>query len=124
MKLFYGGYGYENHYIVAENETQAVKNIQDAFNMAYLPVEAAEVVVEGYNIILGKITSPAGISEAEKNVVEGYTPLITEMNYEKKETNLHFTKKEKLVEIAAEKGIEVTEEDTRTQIIDKIKAVD
>ena len=51
LKLFRGGYGQYKYYIVAKDVSEAIKEIQEKYNMLALPVVAEEIQIDGYNIV-------------------------------------------------------------------------
>lgn len=49
-KLYQGGYGRYQGYVVAKSKEAAIKALEEKFNINYLPFIATEITVEGYKI--------------------------------------------------------------------------
>ena len=50
MKVYRGGYGPHQTYVVANAESEAIQKVSDILGIPYLPVTAEEVTIHGYDV--------------------------------------------------------------------------
>lgn len=80
MKLYYGGFGDYAMFTAAENEKQAIENIQKQPGMGWLPVEVKELLeVDGFNVNLvdpkaPKINAPQEVKANARKPVSKKSP--------------------------------------------------
>ena len=72
MKLYYGGFGDYNEFVVAENEEQAILKVGIKINAPFLPIKVTEIVeVDGYIVQIANSEIKAEIANttfAEKPI--------------------------------------------------------
>ena len=67
MKLYYGGFGDYNEFVVAENEEQAILKVGIKINAPFLPIKVTEIVeVDGYIVQIANTTFAEKPIEAEE----------------------------------------------------------
>ena len=67
MKLYYGGFGDYNEFVVAENEEQAILKVGIKINAPFLPIKVTEIVeVDGYIVQIANTTFAENVVEAEE----------------------------------------------------------
>ena len=67
MKLYYGGFGDYNEFVVADSEEQAVSKVGVKINAPFLPIKVTEIVeVDGYIVQIANTTFAEKPIEAEE----------------------------------------------------------
>lgn len=115
-KLWYGGYGKYNYYVVADGKGKALEELKSKYNLRALPIDCREIDnVDGHIIIA---VSEEELKEHEE-VKESYvskTKPIDEMS------------RNELIQLAKELGIEgkiatFKTEELRGKVGDKLEAI-
>ena len=67
MKLYYGGFGDYNEFVVADSEEQAVLKVGIKINAPFLPIKVTEIAeVDGYIVQIANTTFTEKPIEAEE----------------------------------------------------------
>ena len=67
MKLYYGGFGDYNEFVVADSEEQAILKVGIKINAPFLPIKVTEIVeVDGYIVQIANTTFTEKPIEADK----------------------------------------------------------
>ena len=67
MKLYYGGFGDYNEFVVADSEEQAILKVGIKINAPFLPIKVTEIVeVDGYIVQIANTTFAEKPIEAEE----------------------------------------------------------
>ena len=67
MKLYHGGFGDYQEYVVAENEADAIAKVGIKINAPFLPITVEEIsVVDGFKIQIANTTFAENVIEAEE----------------------------------------------------------
>ncbi len=97
MKLYYGGFGDYNEFVVAENEEQAILKVGIKINAPFLPIKVTEIVeVDGYIVQIANSEIKAEIANTTfaENVIEADKCEISHEEIEiKSEISLRHCKK-------------------------------
>lgn len=115
-KLWYGGYGKYNYYVVAEGKEEALEQIREKHNLRALPVDCKEIDnVDGYMIIAVREEEINAVKKVKESYVSKVKP-IDEMS------------RNELIQLAKELGIEgkiatFKTEELRGKVGDKLEAI-
>lgn len=123
MNLYYGGFGKYQYYTVAESNEEAVKQIQEQYNLKALPVTVKEINdIDGYKIV--PLRDEDEIKESDE--IEEIVSVVNE-DEEEVEGNamtLHEYYKEKNMDelkgIAKEKGVKGYSNKKKDDLIEEI----
>lgn len=122
-KLWYGGYGKYNYYVVAEDKEQALEVLRDKYNMRALPVDCVEINNIDDHIIIPVLESE--LNEPEPEMSTSKLPELHE-SYVSKVKPIDTMNRAELIQLAKDLDIEgkiatFKTEDLREKVGDKLE---